>query len=85
MSGTAVRPNLSLLVTQLHSSDRPGVLLLEAAVGDNRGVDGMTGTMWVFVGLGGFGGFFLGRVTAEMRRARYDMRRVWDQRRNYRL
>lgn len=52
---------------------------------DNRGVDVMTGTMWVFLGLGGFGGFFVGRVTAEMRRARYDMRRVWAQRQNYRL
>ncbi|WP_433799012.1 hypothetical protein [Actinomycetospora sp. CA-084318] len=34
---------------------------------------------------GGFVGFFVGRWTAEIRRARYDGRRLWAQRKNYRL
>ena len=44
----------------------------------------MTDAMWVVFGLGGFLGMFVGRWWAEFRRARYDMGRVWDSRRNYR-
>lgn len=41
---------------------------------------------WMLVlGAGGIGGFFVGRWSAEVRRARYDARRLWDQRKNYRL
>lgn len=39
----------------------------------------------VFVGVGAVGGFLVGRWSAEVRRARYDARRLWDQRKNYRL
>lgn len=47
--------------------------------------DGMaTEVMWLCVGAGAFGGFLLGRWSAEARRARYDMRRTWESRKNYR-
>lgn len=48
------------------------------------GGSGVTEAMWLFVGAGAFGGFFLGRWSAEARRARADMRRTWESRKNYR-
>jgi hypothetical protein len=44
----------------------------------------MTTAMWLFLGIGGVGGFFVGRWWGETTRARYDMDRVWAARRNYR-
>jgi hypothetical protein len=44
----------------------------------------MTTAMWMIMGLGVFIGMFLGRGWAEITRARHDMGRVWDSRRNYR-
>ena len=38
----------------------------------------------VLLGLGGVGGFFVGRRSAEGRRARHDMRNVWNGRSRYR-
>lgn len=43
----------------------------------------MTETVWLLV-VGGFVGVFVGRWWAEARRARYDMNRVWNSRKNYR-
>ena len=51
------------------------------------GVDGGTHVIesWmVFVGVGAIGGFFVGRATAEVRRARADMRNTWNGRKRYR-
>lgn len=44
----------------------------------------MTTAMWTLLGLGVFGGFFIGRWWAEVSRATYDMSRAWSSRRNYR-
>jgi hypothetical protein len=44
----------------------------------------MTEALWFMLGLGGLLGFFVGRAVAEIRRARFDMDRVWDNRRTYR-
>jgi hypothetical protein len=44
----------------------------------------MTEVLWVMLGLGGLLGFFVGRWTAETRRARSDMDKVWNARRGYR-
>jgi hypothetical protein len=49
-----------------------------------KGVMTMTSTMWMIMGIGVFIGMYLGRWWAEFRRARHDMGRVWDTRRNYR-
>jgi hypothetical protein len=40
--------------------------------------------MWLFIGIGLFFGYFLGRMRAEMGRARSDMNKIWDGRSNYR-
>jgi hypothetical protein len=40
--------------------------------------------LWLMLVIGIFIGWFLGRRTAENRRARTDMDRVWDSRKNYR-
>lgn len=39
---------------------------------------------WLLLGLGAVPGFFLGRWSAEGRRARHDMRTVWNGRSRYR-
>jgi hypothetical protein len=44
-----------------------------------------TNTILVLLALGGAGGWFFGRSWAEDRRAEYDMKRLWNQRQNYRL
>ena len=56
----------------------------EPAFGDQKGCAAMTTTMWMMLGIGGFLGTFVGRWWAELRRARYDMDRIWHSRRNYR-
>lgn len=38
----------------------------------------------LWVGAGGIGGFFIGRWSAEFRRARFDQRQVWNGRKRYR-
>lgn len=38
----------------------------------------------LFIGVGGIGGFLLGRWSAEYFRARADMRTVWNGRKRYR-
>jgi hypothetical protein len=40
--------------------------------------------IWLCLGAGAIGGFFLGRWSAESRRARDDMRKAWASRKNYR-
>jgi hypothetical protein len=50
----------------------------------NRGGNGMTEVLWVMLGLGGLLGFFVGRWSAETRRARFDMDRTWQGRKGYR-
>jgi hypothetical protein len=40
--------------------------------------------LWLMLVIGVFIGWFLGRWTAETRRARSDMNRVWNSRKNYR-
>jgi hypothetical protein len=40
--------------------------------------------MWLILVVGVFMGMFLGRWWAEIRRARHDMDRIWNSRRNYR-
>jgi hypothetical protein len=55
--------------------------LKEAA---EKRVMAMTSAMWMIMGIGAFFGTFLGRWWAEFRRARHDMARVWESRRNYR-
>lgn len=40
--------------------------------------------MWVMLGVGGVVGFFVGRIWAEVRRARHDMNVIWNGRRRYR-
>jgi hypothetical protein len=40
--------------------------------------------LWLMLVIGVFIGWWLGRRTAENRRARTDMDRVWDARKNYR-
>jgi hypothetical protein len=44
----------------------------------------MTEVLWVMLGLGALLGFFVGRWSAEGRRARSDMDKVWKGRRGYR-
>jgi uncharacterized membrane-anchored protein YhcB (DUF1043 family) len=44
----------------------------------------MTDAMWVVLVLGLLVGIWIGRRLAEDGRARYDMKRTWDGRRNYR-
>lgn len=44
----------------------------------------MTNAMWVVLVVGILIGCFVGRWWAEVRRARFDMDRVWDSRKNYR-
>jgi hypothetical protein len=44
----------------------------------------MAEVLWVMLGLGGLLGSFVGRWSAESRRARSDMDRVWNTRRGYR-
>lgn len=44
----------------------------------------MTTEMWLFIGLGVFGGYFVGRIRAEVGRARRDMNTVWNGRSKYR-
>lgn len=43
-----------------------------------------TATILVSMGIGSIGGFFVGRVWAEIARARHDMHRVWEGRKAYR-
>jgi hypothetical protein len=38
----------------------------------------------VFLVIAGFGGMYLGRWRAESRRARHDMKNMWNRRKNYR-
>lgn len=57
------------------------------APGDEAGRegDGMDITMvLLFVGIGTIPGFWVGRWSAETRRAHYDMDNVWNGRRRYR-
>jgi hypothetical protein len=44
----------------------------------------MTTATWLLMAVGSIPGFFVGRRTAEFGRARYDQKRVWAQRQNYR-
>jgi hypothetical protein len=44
----------------------------------------MTNAMWVILAIGIVIGFSVGRWWAETRRARFDMDRVWESRKNYR-
>lgn len=44
----------------------------------------MTTLMWVILGIGVFGGFYVGRWSAETSAARHDMRRRWNGRKGYR-
>lgn len=44
----------------------------------------VTNEMWLFIGLGVFGGYFVGRIRAEVGRARRDMNAVWNGRGKYR-
>jgi hypothetical protein len=44
----------------------------------------MENALWLMLVIGVFIGFYLGRRTAENGRARNDMNRVWDSRKNYR-
>lgn len=44
----------------------------------------MAEVLWLMLGLGGLAGFFIGRWSAETRRARSDMDKVWKGRRGYR-
>jgi preprotein translocase subunit Sec63 len=44
----------------------------------------MTNAMWVILVVGIVIGYFVGRWWAEVRRARFDMDRVWGSRKNYR-
>lgn len=44
-------------------------------------------TAWeilILLGVGGGGGFFIGQRWAEFARARFDMKRTWENRRAYR-
>jgi hypothetical protein len=43
----------------------------------------MTAELWVFLLLGGWIGYVIGRMRAENGRARFDMQRTWDGRTNY--
>jgi hypothetical protein len=65
------------------ASFRPSALLLkgdpERREGRSHG-DRDVGDVVVGV----VGGYFVGRAWAEIRRARYDMDRVWESRKNYR-
>ncbi len=38
----------------------------------------------VWAGIGSVGGFYVGRWWAEVARAKFDMKRVWDGRQSYR-
>jgi hypothetical protein len=44
----------------------------------------MTTTMWVVLALGVFLGMFVGRWRAENGRARHDMDKTWNARKDYR-
>lgn len=44
----------------------------------------VTTEMWLFIGLGVFGGYFIGRFRAEYGRARRDVNAVWNGRSRYR-
>jgi hypothetical protein len=44
----------------------------------------MTEALWLMLALGVVLGFLIGRWTAENRRARFDMDKTWQSRRNYR-
>jgi hypothetical protein len=44
----------------------------------------VTEALWLVLGIGAFAGFYLGRRSAENRRARHDMGKAWDGRRGYR-
>jgi hypothetical protein len=44
----------------------------------------MTEALWLMLALGALFGFFVGRWSAETRRARHDMGKVWEGRRGYR-
>ncbi|HET6259544.1 MAG TPA: hypothetical protein VFE39_12910 [Pseudonocardia sp.] len=44
----------------------------------------MTTAMWLILAVGVFIGMYVGRWWAEIRRANYDMDRIWAMRRNYR-
>lgn len=44
----------------------------------------MTDAMWVILVVGLLAGIWLGRRLAENQRARSDMARIWNSRRNYR-
>ena len=46
--------------------------------------DGMTPELWLFLFLGGWIGYFVGRTRAEHQRARFDMRKMWNGRQDYR-
>lgn len=48
------------------------------------GVVDVENALWLVLVIGVFIGWFLGRWTAESRRARSDMNRVWNSRKNYR-
>jgi uncharacterized membrane protein YfcA len=48
------------------------------------GVVDVENALWLVLVIGVFIGWFLGRWTAENRRARSDMNRVWNSRKNYR-
>jgi hypothetical protein len=44
----------------------------------------MTFTDWLLMAIGTIPGFYVGRWTAESRRAHHDMDRTWNGRKNYR-
>lgn len=48
------------------------------------GVEVTTDTVLAMLVLGGFGGWFVGRWRAENARARFDQRKTWNGRKNYR-
>jgi hypothetical protein len=58
-----------------------GVLTLQE---QEHGGNGVTIGMWLLVAVGTIPGFYVGRWTAESGRARFDQKRVWDTRQNYR-
>lgn len=44
----------------------------------------MTVVDWLLIGIGTIPGFYFGRWTAETGRARHDMDKTWNGRKNYR-
>lgn len=44
----------------------------------------VTAEMLIYIGIGVFFGYFIGRARAEFGRAQFDTKRVWAQRRFYR-